>query len=252
MNVKYLYILMWAITLSMMIFWLTLEVDAEESVEQLVVRVAEDYSREQGFNWQCSINWTPVTLAQFIYWLGIAEGWFKKWWAWYRTNNVGSLRKWMWLKNVVRTEHIDNSKTRPVYETMYDWLYEKTHLVASDEYMYKCNYTWKTALCYTAWCKANPDDVMASWVTKWQNATNHMNNALSAAKKLSVTVSNAWQVVVKEHVVEFDLWKDAKKEEEKLAYWEEQLRKAQENVDAHTKRAQQKRNVCKWTKWCKE
>ncbi len=235
----------------MFTFWLTLETDAEESIEQLVVRVAEDYTKEQNFNWQCSINWTAVTLAQFIYWLGVAEGWFKKWWAWYRTNNVGSLRKWMWLKNVVRTEHIDNSKTRPVYETMYDWLYEKTHLVASDKFMYKCNYTWKTALCYTAWCKANPKDVMASGITKWQNASNHMNNALLAAKKLNWIASNNWEIkVAKEKIVEIDLWKEAKAEEDKLAYRKEQLRKSEENVKAHTSRAQQKRSVCKWTKWC--
>lgn len=235
----------------MFTFWLTLETDAEESIEQLVVRVAEDYTKEQNFNWQCSINWTAVTLAQFIYWIGIAEGWFKKWWAWYKTNNVGSLRKWMWLKNVIKTEHIDNSKTRPVYETMYDWLYEKTHLLASDKFMYKCNYTWNTALCYTAWCKANPKDVMASGITKWQNATNHMTNALLAAKKLWWTASNNWEIkVAKEKIVEIDLWKEAKAEEDKLAYRKEQLRKSEENVKAHTSRAQQKRSVCKWTKWC--
>ena len=234
----------------MFVFWLTLDTDAEESIEQLVVRVAEDYTKEQGFNWQCSINWTPVTLAQFIYWLGIAEGWFKKWWAWYRTNNVGSLRKTMWLKKVVRTENIDNSKTRPVYETMYDWLYEKTHLVASDKFMYKCNYTWKASLCYTAWCKSNPNDVMASGITKWQNATNHMNNALRAAKKLWWIASDKWEVKVENKFVEVDLWKEAKKEEDKLAYRKEQLRKSEENVKTHSSRAQQKRSVCKWTKWC--
>ena len=237
----------------MFVFWLTLETDAEESIEQLVVRVAEDYTKEQNFNWQCSINWTPVTLAQFIYWLGIAEGWFKKWWAWYRTNNVGSLRKWMWLKNVVRTEHIDNSKTRPVYETMYDWLYEKTHLVASDKFMYKCNYTWKTALCYTAWCKANPKDVMASGITKWQNATNHMNNALHAAKKLSLSESNSWVVTSykwDDKFVEVDLWKNAKKHEEKIKYRENQERIAKENIEAHNKLLIEAWWKCLWTKWC--
>jgi len=41
------------------------------------------------------------------------------------------------------------------------------------------------------------------------------------------------------------LWKEAKAEEDKLAYRKEQLRKSEENVKAHTSRAQQKRSVCK-------
>lgn len=44
--------------------------------------------------------------------------------------------------------------------------------------------------------------------------------------------------------------KKLKKEEDKLAYRKEQLRKSEENVKAHSSRAQQKRSVCKWTKWC--
>ena len=231
-----------------MLFWMSMNADAEESVEQLVVRVAKDYTKEQNFNWQCSINWKSVTLAQFIYWLWMAEGWFNPWWAWYKTNNVWSLRKSMWLKKVVKTENIDNSKTRPVYETMYDWLYEKAHLVASDKYMYKCNYTWKTALCYTAWCKANPKDVMASGITKWQNATNHLNNTAYRASKLGNTES-AWESVKQ---TKLNSYQRAKQQEEKLKYRNKQLGKAKENVDAHTKNAQKERANCKEDWLCKK
>ena len=101
---KKLYMLMWIIAFWMLVFWLNMDVNSEESLEQLVQRVADDYTREQWFNWQCSIDWTPVTLAQFIYWIWHAEWGFNPKWAWYRTNNVWSLRRWMWLKKVINYE----------------------------------------------------------------------------------------------------------------------------------------------------
>lgn len=152
-----------------------------EDLKATINKVAKDYRTEQGFDWQCYIGTTPVTLAQMLYGLWVAEWGFLPWSAWLRTNNPWSLRKWMWLKNVVRTHNIDNAKSRPEYATMYDWLYEKAHLIASPNFRYKCNYTFESAFAYVNWPRAPRTDA------KMQNAKNHLNNALRGAMKFANT-----------------------------------------------------------------
>lgn len=165
----------------MMIYWLSLpENEATASTEDLKVtiqRVAEDYRKEQWFNEKCFIGSTQVTLAQMLYGLGVAEWGFLNGSAGMRTNNPWSLRKWMWLKDVVNTHNIDNAKTRPEYATMYDWLYEKAHLIASPEFRYKCNYSFESAFSYVNWPRAERTEA------KNQNARNHLNNTLRWAMK---------------------------------------------------------------------
>lgn len=150
-----------------------------EDLKETIQRVAEDYRKEQWFNEQCYIWDTPVTLAQMLYWLGVAEWGFLPWSAWMRTNNPWSLHKEMWVKKAIWKHNIDNTKWRPEYATMYDGLYEKAHLIASSKFRYKCNYTFESAFAYTSWPNAERTDA------RKKNARNHINNALRWAMKFS-------------------------------------------------------------------
>ena len=60
---------------------------------------------------------------------------------------------------------------------MYDWLYEKAHLIASPDFRYKCNYSFESAFAYTSWPNAERTEARV------KNAQNHINNALRWAKK---------------------------------------------------------------------
>lgn len=183
MNNNLINFILGTVLVTWVLIWVWLP-DSNASTEDLkatIHQVAKDYRNEQWFNGQCYIGSTPVTLAQMLYGLWIAEWGFLPWSAWLRTNNPWSLRKWMWLKTVVKTHNIDNAKKRPEYATMYDWLYEKAHLIASPNFRYKCNYTFEAAFAYVNWPRAERTE------GKIQNARNHLNNALRGAMKFSNT-----------------------------------------------------------------
>ena len=182
MNIK-LSLILGLVSGLMMLYWLqTPDAKASgwgEDLYTTIQKVAEDYRKEQWFHWQCYIGGTPVTLAQMLYGLGVAEWGFLFWSAWMRTKNPWSLHKEMWVKKAIWTEHIDNAKKRPVYKSMYDWLYEKAHLIASPQLRYKCNYTFESAFAYTSWPNAERTE------ERIENARNHLNNALRGAMKFA-------------------------------------------------------------------
>lgn len=145
------------------------------NLDWIVYQAAKDYRADYQFNDECYLDGQRVTLAELIYGLWVAEWWFREWSAGRRTNNPWSLHKRMWIKPLKWTEYIDWSKQRPVYHTMYDWLYEKAYLIVK---RYGCNFWYKSAFAYTSWPKANPNS-FTNWtkITKRQNALNWLGNA---------------------------------------------------------------------------
>lgn len=233
-----------------MLYWLNLpENEAQagwwgEDLHTTIQKVAEDYRREQWFNWQCYIGSTQVTLAQMLYWLWVAEWGFLNGSAGMRTNNPWSLRKWMWMKKVINTHNIDNAKARPEYATMYDWLYEKAHLIASPEFRYKCNYTFESAFAYTSWPNAERTEARV------QNAKNHINNALRGAMKFA---NNTEAVVEVQEVAQvINTYEIARQASIKRQNAEKELIVAKDNFEKSVQNEVKKRWDCKKEGSCKD
>lgn len=195
--------------------------DWKEDLKATIHQVAKDYRKEQWFDGQCYIGSTPVTLAQMLYGLWVAEGGFVPWSAWLRTNNPWSLHKPMWLKKVVGTHQIDNTKWRPEYATMYDWLYEKAHLIASTNFRYKCNYTFEAAFCYVNGCKAERTE------ERKQRASNQLNNALRWAMKFTNSDAVLWTT---ESAPTENLRQKAKDQEERTKQLTDKIKKDKEQL----------------------
>lgn len=143
----------------------------KDEMVTVVRKVAQDYRKEQNFNDACSINGKPVSLGGVLYALAIQEGWWRDGTVGARSNNRGSLHWSMGLKPVVKYIRADGTNTRPVYETAYDGVYEKAHLIATKPLYNKCNIGYKQLFSYIVGPNANPNKLHPTKV--WgKNLTN--------------------------------------------------------------------------------
>lgn len=86
----------------------------------------------------------------------------------------------MWVKQAIWTECVDNTCDRPVYESMYDWLYEKAYVLVEK---YGCSFRQADVMCYIYGCNA-----------EWTDArVTHANSYLANVKKVAIQFdSNKW------------------------------------------------------------
>lgn len=149
---------------------------------ELSRKVAKDYRSEQNFQEPCYIWWTEVSLGAILYALAIQEWGWKDWTVWSRTNNWGSLHWEQWMKKPKWFTTADNTRTRPIYESAYDWMYEKAHMIATKPIYNSCNIGYKQLFAYIIWPSADPNKVRPNGKTNSQ----HIYTKLAQLKSFAV------------------------------------------------------------------
>lgn len=130
------------------------------------------------WKFDCSINWTPVSLWALSYALAINEWGYKEWTIWHRTNNRWSLHHSQ-VKPIKETIHADSSKSRPVYYTVQDWLYDKLYLITHKKLYNDCKFWFNQLFWYIVWPNADPDSEYVKGKTKRQ----YVNDRLTQLKQ---------------------------------------------------------------------
>lgn len=157
----------------------------EEEMIGVVKKVESDFEKEYG-NKDCSIDWVSVSLWWVIYALSIQEWGRKDWTLWDKTNNRWSLHWTMKVKKVKKFVRWDWTKTRPVYYTAYDGIYEKAYMITHKPLYNKCNIWYKQLYAYIVWPNANPSKQYSKWYTNSQWISNRLlklkNNAINFDK----------------------------------------------------------------------
>lgn len=151
-------------------------------------KVEKDYQKEY-WKQNCKIKWIDVSLGAVMYALAIQEWWWKDGTLWDKTNNRWSLHWTMNIKKPVKFIKADSSKTRPVYTTAYDWLYEKAWMITNKKVYNNCDIWYKQLFAYIVWPNANPNKLY-SWNKKYTNSqrvTISLNKLLSNAQQYNKT-----------------------------------------------------------------
>lgn len=148
-----------------------------------IKKVEKDFEKEF---WQknCKIKWTNVSLWAVMYALAIQEWWRKDGTLWDKTNNRWSLHGTMNVKKPVKFVKWDWTKTRPVYKTAYDWLYEKARMITHKKVYNKCDIWYKQLYAYIVWPNAKPNNkyIWNNKYTNQQRVSNRLNKLLSNAQ----------------------------------------------------------------------
>ena len=119
------------------------------NVAEAIKPAAEEYQKDF-WVFNCTIDWTPVSLWGLMYGLSINEWGFKDWTVGRKTNNRWSLHRKQWLKPISGTIYADWVNTRPVYYSVQDGLYEKAYLITRDFYSH-CNFKFNHLYSYIKW-----------------------------------------------------------------------------------------------------
>jgi hypothetical protein len=124
---------------------------SKETMIQTINKISIDYQAEK---WEitCVVGGKSVSLWAVLYALAIQEWWRKDGSIWDTTNNWGSLHKAQWQKPTVGVTTADNTKSRPIYKTPEDGVYEKAHLIVTK--YNKCNITRSMVKKYVKWPRA--------------------------------------------------------------------------------------------------
>lgn len=143
----------------------------EEAAEKVRI-AAENYKTEMNYDdSSCNIGWQSTSLWGLMYAIMVQEWGFKPWTAGYRTNNWGSLHSSLWERRPVSLHCIDGTCNRPQYETVWDGLHEKAHLIAADKYRYKCSFGYNALYAYVVGPNADPNAIHPTWRTNQQHVT---------------------------------------------------------------------------------
>ena len=161
-----------------------------EKVKWLIRTVAKDYRAEQNFNWACFVWTKEVSLWALMYAMQMQEWWLREWSMWHRTNNPWSIHKPQWVKQP--TGAWWESKTRPHYATLYDWMYEHAQLLAKWKY-YLCKITYNSIFAYIHWPNADPNSAYPPIpsLTRSQYARKKLGEALVDALEFD---RSKWEV----------------------------------------------------------
>lgn len=174
--------------------WEWLFVKADQDIFTLVRSVATDYRAEQNFDTACFAWGEQVSLGAMIYAIILQEWWHKPGTVWYNTNNRGSLHKNMWLKNIKWYVTADSSTTRPIYNSVYDGLYEKAYLITTSRLYNSCNFWYAQLFSYIVWPNADPNKIHPNSPSHRQCRTNEcfvrykLWNLVTNAKKYDVEI----------------------------------------------------------------
>jgi len=134
------------------------------------------------WNYECSIDGTPVSLWALSYALAINEWGYKQWTVWYKTNNWWSLHHKQ-VKPIKGTTCADWVCTRPIYNTVEDWLYDKLYLITHKKMYNGCNFWFNQLFGYIVWPRANPDSQYSPWITKRQYVNQRLKQLKEQALK---------------------------------------------------------------------
>lgn len=157
------------------------------SESEMIAEIQKVESDFQAQYWvqKCAVQWVNVSLWAVMYGLAIQEWWWKDGTLWDRTNNRWSLHWTMNIKKPVKFVKWDWTKTRPVYKTAYDWLYEKARMITHKKVYNNCDIWYKQLYAYIVWPNAKPNAIY-SWNRRYTNSqwvNNRVDKLLSNAKK---------------------------------------------------------------------
>ena len=167
--------------MKIIVFWLCLvsliSVSFASDLNGEIANAAQRFEKDYG-KFDCSVDWTPVSLWALSYALAINEWGYKKWTVWYNTNNWWSLhhKQVMPIKWTTRADWVT---TRPIYNTVEDWLYDKLYLITHKKMYNGCNFWFNQLFGYIVWPRSNPDSQYSPWVTKKQ----YVNSRLKQLKQ---------------------------------------------------------------------
>ena len=132
----------------------TVQGHSDADTRTIIRTVASDFRAERWYEKACYIDGTQVSLWALMYALVIQEWGRRDGTAGHRTNNRGSLHRSQGIKPVVWLNSIDNTRSRPSYNTPYDWLYELAYLITKENFYYKCNISYTALWAYIKWPRA--------------------------------------------------------------------------------------------------
>lgn len=164
--------------------WVSYASDLNIEIANASQKFEKDY-----WKFDCSINWTPVSLWALSYALAINEWGYKKWTVGYTTNNWWSLHHKQ-VKEIKWTTCADWVCTRPIYNTVEDWLYDKLYLITHKKMYNGCNFWFNQLFGYIVWPKANPDSQYSPWITKRQYVNKRLKQLKEQALKYDWPIYN--------------------------------------------------------------
>ena len=146
------------------------------------------------WNFDCSIEGTPVSLGALSYSLAINEWGYKLGTVWRNTNNWWSLHHSQ-VKPIKSTVCADWVCTRPVYNSVHDWLYDKLYLITHKKIYNSCKFWYNQLFSYIVWPNAKPNSTYAidpHWkiITKKQYVNDRLKQLKQQALKYDWPIYN--------------------------------------------------------------
>lgn len=146
---KLFVILLWLASLCYIV--ITTKSASLQEMKDLVARTSYDYQVEQKFDWKCKVGDNEVSLAALSYALLIQEWGWKDWTVGDKTNNWWSLHWTVGIKEIKGKTRADGTNNRPIYNSPYDSIYEKMHLIVTRPLYNWCNFQKKQLRAYIKW-----------------------------------------------------------------------------------------------------